>query len=51
MVLLPLLLACSNDYGVTVQPDPEVVQANDDPVTEIFINPTIERVLDFVFAI
>lgn len=37
MVLLPLLLACSNDYGVTVQPDPEVVQANDDPVTEIFL--------------
>jgi len=37
MVLLSLLFACSNDYGVTVQPDPNVIEANDDPVTEIFL--------------
>ncbi len=37
MVLFTLLFACSNDYGVTVQPDPEVIEANDDPVTEIFL--------------
>ncbi len=37
MVLLSVLFACSNDYGVAVNPDPDVIEANDDPVTEIFL--------------